>query len=522
MNEFSNDTFQVINMNYKLKRIKNKKQREKNNYKNIQPLKTLDNTLNPEPSGLEPFNTINMKKDVVEGFKDSDYDGLDNVNDLRDKAAASDPREKLIELINKLYDGANKINRIIASRIVRAITNNNPSDLQLSNDLNSKLQIAVDQHGGAKAVNSLTKGNQDAFWNKVAQTFNANTGSGLNGTKCSGQWAILNNTDVIRHNMVWTEAALLSCFVSYNLFFIMFYKDVENIKLFEITTDGAKEAALSMPFLYFLLFFFEYSIFFPEMLNKLLTSVVPNITKNLFNATLIFAVLFISLIFFFKYLGVKFKDFLINGIRGKLGWVGKVLMGIIAILWISQVLKDGKDKFLDTPLKTGIPASNLDKVLFLINRILRGIAALIFGVPMGILLMILYIIGYVFLAVFIYKGADIKIYKRMDAYIRGAKSEHIFGICENPSIFDYVYEYSGIKLIMQFVDHFHDFIYPVAFMIIFIYGMIEYLKPGVIQGEDQLKSALAGINGSFIFLLGMFVLNKIKNMMSKSAIPTGS
>ena len=36
MNEFSNDTFQVINMNYKLKRIKNKKQREKNNYKNIQ------------------------------------------------------------------------------------------------------------------------------------------------------------------------------------------------------------------------------------------------------------------------------------------------------------------------------------------------------------------------------------------------------------------------------------------------------------------------------------------------------
>jgi hypothetical protein len=386
---------------------------------------------------------------AVEGFTDDDYDGLDNVNDLRDSANSTDPREKIISLINFLYNKANSLNHFIAKRIAMVLSKNT---------------------------------------------------------------AVESDYDLIRGNMVWTEAVIMASFVSYNLFFIMYYKDVEKVHLFEISRQKVQEAALSNPILYIILFFFEYSIFFPEVLNKALTETIPKFTKQIFNATLIFAIIFILLIFFFKYSAAFLKDFLIDGIRGNLGWIGYLCMGIVAALWLRTFMEDGKKMFYDVPEKTGIYPDKVGVIFFFINRFLRLMAAMTFGVPMGIFLMMLYIIGYVFMSVFLYKGFNTRIYGQMDDYIRNTKGEYIFGICENPTIWDYVYKYLGLELLMQFFDNFHIFIQPVAFIIIFATGIVAYLTPDRLKGKDPLQGALVGINSGLIFFLALLVLKKVKDM----------
>jgi hypothetical protein len=456
MNEFSKDTFQVINMNYKLKRIKNKKQR--NNYKNIPVLETLDNTpkLDTESSRLEPFNTTPVQKTEtssfqkpVEGFTDADYDGLDNVNDDRDSADGTDPREKIISLINFLYKKANALNDIIARRLAMALSNNTAQDSDIK---------------------------------------------------------------LIRDHMVWTEAAIMASFVSYNLFFIMYYKDVEKVHLFDISREKVKEAAINNQILYLVLFFFEYSIFFPEILNKAITEIIPKFARQFFNATFVFVIIFILLVFFFKYSGAFFKDFLINGIAGNVGWIGYGCMGVVLALWLKTFMEDANKMFYEVPEKTGIFPDKVGVIFFFINRFLRLMAAMTFGVPMGIFLMMLYIIVYVFLAVFIYKGFNTRIYSQMDEYIKNTKGEYIPGICENPTIWDYIYKYFGIELLMKFFDSLNIFIQPLAFIIIFASGIGTYLTPGILKGKDPLQGALVGINGGLILFLLILVAKKAKDM----------
>jgi len=461
MDEFSNDTFQVINMNYKLKHIKNKKNKMKNhrnNYKNIELFETLDNNSSPTKQDgpvIEPFNSPQTtkdkdSKDVVEGFKDTDYDGIDNINDTLEKKGIKDPRQMLIDLINKIYDKSNKLNQKIAEKLAKGLSKNkaNESDIKL-----------------------------------------------------------------LRNNIAWVESAIMAALVSYNLFFIMYYKDVEKIKLFEISTQKTKDAAESMPILYIFLFFFEYSIFFPEMLNKLFTEIIPKFAKQIFNATFVFTIMFILLIFFFKYFAKLFRKFLIDGLNNKLGLIGMILTGIICLLWLASFLKAGKEKIVDTPLKTGIAPDKLDLIFFVINRLLRLMAAFTVGVPMGVFLMMLYIIGYVFMSVFLYTGFNIKIYSRMYEYMKGAKAEYIPGICESTSIWDYIYDYSGIKLIMQMVDILHERLFFIAFIIILVITGIDYTKPGKISsGTGPLKDGLLGINFG---LAGLLAIPVLKTLASK-------
>lgn len=473
MDEFSNDTFQVINMNYKLKHIKNKKNKMKNhrnNYKNIELFETLDNKRTPDLSGpvIEPFNAKENTKEKkpnknIEGFTDADYDGIDNINDTLEKKGIKDPRQMLIDLINKIYNKANKLNQLIAEKLAMGLSKNkaNESDIKL-----------------------------------------------------------------LRNNIAWVESCIMAALVSYNLFFIMYYKDVEKIKLFEISTQKTKDAAESMPILYIFLFFFEYSIFFPEMLNKLLTDTIPKFAKQIFNATFVFTIMFVLLIFFFKYFAKLFKNFLIDGLNNKLGLIGKILTGIICVLWLASFLKAGKEKIVDTPLKTGISPDKLDLIFFVINRLLRLMAAFTAGAPMGVFLTMLYIIGYVFMSVFLYTGFNIKIYSRMYGYMKGAKAEYIPGICENPSIWDYIYDYSGIKLIMQMVDILHERLFMIAIIIILIITGIDYTKDGAISsGTDPLKDTLLGINFGLAGLLLIFVAKTLASKLNtglSSSTPAAS
>jgi len=445
MDQFRNDDFQVINMNYKLKRIKkNKKQR--NNYKNIDLLEVLDNKPNPESSLVEPFNTK-----IIEGLKlpDSAYDGIDNVNDNRDSVGMFDPISNLSSIINNIYDGCNYLNHFIATKLANVLSKDTASE----NDIN-----------------------------------------------------------LFRNNIVWFESVMMSCFVTYNLFFIMYYKDVEKIKLFVLSREKVNEAAKTNQLLYLLLFIFEYSIFFPEVLNLFLTTYIPKFTKQFFNATLIFAIIFVCLIFFFKYFAAGFKNFLIDGLQGQMGWIGYILTGIIGLLWLKSLVADIIKYFFDN---NGVTMPMISIVFFFIFRLLRLMIAMSIGGATGIILMILYIICYVFMAVFIYKGPNTSIYERMDNYIRTATAEYVPNNCgDNGSIFTKIFNsiFWVLEYFMKLIDILHEHLFVIAFIVILIYGILKYNNN---ISVSNLKQYLISINGGLAILLALYV---IKAFLSKISL----
>jgi hypothetical protein len=163
MEKFSDNNFQVINMNYKLKKIKNKK-KNKNNYKNIETIETLDNIQNENIE--ENIEKKEESKQKIEGFQDKDYDGIDNVSDKKKKSKMS-LIDKLTELINKIYNFFLNANNVIAKKLAMKLSKNKATE-------------------------------KDIF--------------------------------LIRQYIVWSESVLAAGYVSYNIFFIMYYKDIDGTK----------------------------------------------------------------------------------------------------------------------------------------------------------------------------------------------------------------------------------------------------------------------------------------------------
>jgi hypothetical protein len=215
MEKFSDNNFQVINMNYKLKKIKNKK-KNKNNYKNIETFETLENINNISKNETQNQN--------IEGFKDSDYDGIDNVKDNKKKGGAS-PIDKLTELINKIYNSVVNTNHVIAKKIAMLLSKNKATEKDVIK---------------------------------------------------------------IRQYIAWSESILAAAYVTYNMFFIMYYKDIDKTKLIDISRKRAEEyekelndkrSLFIFPFNIFL-YFFKYSIYLTEVINYYLTNNNGNENKD--------------------------------------------------------------------------------------------------------------------------------------------------------------------------------------------------------------------------------------------------
>lgn len=128
----SGENFQTMNMIHKLKDLRNKRKRPPN-YKNIEPLQNIHDN---EDDGED------KKKEMVEGFKDSEYEGIDE----GDKSAgAEDPRKRVKNFVEQLYAYIYMMNYSIAYFIARifstkSVTNSKPIT---SDDPDDKEQIKI-------------------------------------------------------------------------------------------------------------------------------------------------------------------------------------------------------------------------------------------------------------------------------------------------------------------------------------------------------------------------------------------
>jgi hypothetical protein len=445
MEKFSDNNFQVINMNYKLKKIK-KNKKHKNNYKNIEIFETLENRQNDniDTNKQSKINEhFESGSSVIEGFPDSYYDGIDNINKTRKDLSGY----SLVDFIERIYQYLIRINQIIAEKVAITLSNN-------------KI-LSIDQK-----------------------------------TK-------IDNIYHIRQYIVWTESILAAAYVTYNMYFIMYYKDVEEIKLIDISLDQARKIAEGFPILHLFLYIFEYSISTLETFNNFITIYIPKATKSVLNSTFVFAIIFIILIFFIKYSAVYFKNFLIDTLNMNFNFFSLLIYFYVFVLWLGAVYKTGMEKanvISQDPNK--LVAADI--CLFLFNRTVKLILSMMIGVPAILFFIICYILIYTFVAIFFYIGFDMDIFKRIDEYVKITKNGSVESICDNPSWFDIILEYTGIKLIMGFLQVIYNKLFTIAFIILYIVCSIRYSEI-ISPKAGNLKNSLIFINIMIIIILGAMV-----------------
>lgn len=451
-NKKSDNKFQVINMNYKLKKIKNRK---KNNYKNIKIFDVLDNTSNDmkkntNDAKIESFSNNNHTNNIIEGFPDSYYDGIDNINENGSKEGAKDIRQIIIDFINKVYDYVNSMNNIMAKKLAMSLSNNKASD---------------------------------------------------------------SDVILIRQYFAWSESILAASYVTYNIYFIMYFKTKENIELLDISRKNANESGNT--FVAIFLYFFEYSLFFPEMLNKIICVTIPEIfTEQRISKTFIFSLIFFSLIPFFKYSAIFFKNFLISSISGNSPFLGPIFLGIMFILFILDFGKKVIEKGKATPeSQWKFPDDKVDFIFFILNRLLRAILIYFMGVPMALFLVICYILLYSSLALFIYLGIDFSIYNKIDEYVKIASREYKENVCDTDWI-PWLMDFFGINMAINIVSLAYSNLLLFSFIVLLNYGCTQYYSE-ISQDSGNLKYSLMFINFVLILILVSIILKKFANEYMK-------
>ena len=409
MEKFSDNNFQVINMNYKLKKIKNKK-KNKNNYKNIETFETLDNiqteSLSKKDSNKEILNN------TIEGFKDSDYDGIDNVKDNKKKGGVS-PIDKLTELINKIYNSVVNTNHVIAKKIAMLLSKNKATEKDVIK---------------------------------------------------------------IRQYIAWSESILAASYVTYNMFFIMYYKNIDGTELIDISRKRVEEyekelndkrSLFIFPFNIFL-YFFKYSIYLTEVINSYLTKNTGNENKDV-NYSSKFLFIFVFLVIFFKFSASFMKDFLISALKFKYTIFSVFVLITIVLLWGSDFVTTFKEKIVGL----GKGGSISDFCLFLLNRFIKLLMVLFLGVPMSIIMFVFYIYIYAFGSIFYYRNFSFtKTYEtitKINEFIKNSKMKK--EVDKNSFM-----EMLGVNYIMSIIDFMYSKLILTAFIIIFIIGFFDYYK----------------------------------------------
>ena len=475
-NGFSNDEFQIINMNYKLKKIKNKKQ--KHNYKKTKFFDVLDNEIqanvtvkseSPEASEkkeVEAFsnNDIPFEK-MKEGYvgfgkgldftkNDKNYDGIDNIDDTmtKSKFKLEDIKKEIEDAINWLYDNINGLNDIIAGGIANILSNGK------NNDADKKL---------------------------------------------------------IRNYIAWTEAIGISCYVVYNWFYILYYHSVDNVKLYKVSIEGLKKIANSPGgygvILHFFLFFFEYALWFPETLDWVLTGKFAEYTKRYFHASFMFSIIFVYFCIFFKNSIMSFRDIFITTLRGEVDWFSGIIMAITFILYFRSVMADATQYFFNKPERNlWPPPSAKGTVLFMLVRLLRFTIIFMFSVPLAALLVMLYILGYSLFGMFIYKFLDtFKMFGKINDYVSATKSTHIPDACEDKPWYTFFYDI--LLTLMDLIHLCQTKLFSITFISLYIAACFKYSTD---ISTNSLQSGLYAINICviMIILVGSGLIKKIMKL----------
>ena len=499
----SNDVenFQIMNMKYKLKQIKKANKRGEN-YKKIplfdtlnndltptvtDPIKTVDSPIKPDNNyGLDYIYTLFnsfFHKPVIEAIgagKDGYECGAGDINCKNDTGGGPG----YDDFIEQLYQRMLRFNKRMAASILTVFTNR---------------------------INKPEKDADDD----------------------PDKYLVNKDIELVAHYIALLEAISFSSVVVFNWFYLIFYMQTDpKLVPYAFSTKTVKGWAKDNGLWGGFLFFFEYAMYFPEMVDTFL--VQPDKPDNIFhpvyqfkpplNSTFNFIILFFIILFIAIFFIVGLKDFLIALLSGKVGLASTTgspesyssivfyIMGsIVTILFILDVASYQKQlsEKADAAIKNGdiadaimtlMGTSVLTLIALFIYYLIRYIIIIIISVPIGATLCGLYFLFYSLFGILIYKGFDLSMINTITTYIIESSnfSSSIKASCTPPTWFSWLI--NKCKNILNVImDILFLRIFTLTFMSMLLYAAMDFSK-----NLSNITSIIS--NKSLPFVMSMFAI----------------
>ena len=524
------ENFQTESMVHKLKTVKKKKKKQLNNFKNIEELQNIHQITNNEDNIEQPTIVEDFQQYAYEKYSQHDiykkncdpnlYDGCDSVNE--NKNNADDPRAKLIALINEAFSYVDKETYSLADTIRKALsfeefTKKQKTPPKWLRDLQSKSKEVSYQAGkiGKGISENERKKMQEADLKMKAYSLGIEpkdvTPEKLNELK----FTIQNegsDTMTLKKYMSWFLSIIVSCFAVYNWFFVMYYKDDNDkrVDLFDISRRGLYQAKKNNYFLKLIYMFFQFAMFIPEKFELYFVKNIPDMFSKIMNPSFCFITLFFALIYFLNNCLGMAKMFIIDSIMLDLkNFIVAILNTIVVFLFGIHMVSF--EFYFDIPYMVQeaqkMAIMSTVGILFMIFfRIIHFVIILFISVPVGGVLLMLYVLFTSFFGIFAYSGFNPKeiINKIIEINkFTSFKSKDYVSECDEPSIFD-----RFIRIVNYISDFFYKYCFWIAFLYMLIYASVDYWQN---IKAPLLKTSLLCINSMLILLFSVLCYTSYKS-----------
>jgi len=481
-----NETFQTVQMKEKLKNIK-KRKKKRVNFKNIEEFEVLENINNEEQeekedekiesNGDKPItistvvysfygavNNFFSGKSLKEGikFKRDDYEGYDNVKE--GARSSFDPRQMLIEFIEKTYDRMNSLNKNIAEFVLSSLTENKHT---------------------------------------------------------------MNDLAVTRENIVWLICILAATWGVFNWYFILFYARAEGIPIFRFSrlqllkmgvNNGDDDSSDSGPSIAKVTYWAgEFAVAFFEYFNDLFILTLPRLFAFFFDGRINFLAIFVGLIYAFKNFAIGFKNFMLGLLSNVTdNSLINAMYGILIVLYVLSAASLPLTGNIPVDMQTTLDyiGAFMSPLTSIIKMIIRFMVIMVISVPLGGLTIGAIFIYYSFFGIYHYQGVN-KMKGTLEGIINHVKYKNSLynktKYCRSDPFYRFILLILTIlKLIGQSIYIFKT---PIAFLVALIFGGMSsynYLSDTrTLLGDQPLNIAMAAIFFMFAFVAGVTLFANI-------------
>ena len=546
-NKKNTENFQTESMVHKLKTIKKRKKKQLNNFKNIEELQNIHEgfDINQEK---DQEKDKEKEKPIIEGYqqyayekysqhdiykKNCDpnlYDGCDSVNE--NKNNADDPRAKIIGAINKAFKFVDEKTYLLADTIRKALSfeqfNKKKIPPKWLRDFETKrkeIGYQADKIGKGISEKERKKA-QEADLQLKAYALGIDpkdaTPEKLNELKFTIQ-SEGSDTLILKKYISWFLSIIVSCFAVYNWFFVMYFKDNDGkrVELIDITRKRLYQAKKNNYFLKLIYMFFQFAMFIPEKFELYFVKNIPDMFSKIMNPSFCFIILFFTLIYFLNNTLGMAKMFIVDSIM--LDLRNFIVAGLnTAIVFLFGIHMVSFEFYFDVPwiiqeYQRIAVMSTIGMFFMIFFRILHFVIILFISVPVGGVLLMLYVLFNSFFSILYHRLFNdafkdktyYGIFEEINDFI--LKTNKMKTDCDNPSIFD-----KFAQIINYVSDIFCKYSFHFAFLYMLVYSIIDYMSN---IKAPLLKTSLLCINSMLILIFSVLSVstymknneNKLKN-----------
>jgi len=321
---------------------------------------------------------------------------------------------------------------------------------------------------------------------------------------------------------------------------------VKGVKMFRFSVEYIKKLSnnsIVNKFLkYIVLYFVEYALYFPQMLETFVIKIFPGFISKFMNQTLCYLVLFLIILNISYHFASGFKNFLIDTIKGNYEniIVGIMYMIVFVMYMIDFIMSfmppeesensdesDEKSKLAEMN-KTYSKKGGKLSVAFFALKIIHGLfirLILVMGisVPFGGILCLFYFVFYSIFAMLFYSNWDILrlkvIYKEMLKFIDNTKIDIPKKFNPKTGKEEHTFFETLILKINEYVEYISDNFLIITFLITFIYGATDVANN---VNNSNLRTILLFLFISFIFIVVTFLFYVIKSKFNISSLDDAS